>query len=163
MDNSLQLLQQSSGALSAESYQTFEMAKENDGIPYRVNVNDGRFLAPENMTAEVEAAVGRGPLSIGERFAVVYHSLADCYRETMKEIETLLGREMKAIHIVGGGCKDEYLCELTARACGKPVYAGPVEATAIGNIASQMIATGEFQDLNEARRVIFNSFDVKKV
>ena len=139
------------------------MAKKNDGIPYRVNVNDGRFLAPENMTAEVEAAVGRGPLSIGERFAVVYHSLADCYRETVKEIETLLGREMKAIHIVGGGCKDEYLCELTARACGKPVYAGPVEATAIGNIASQMIATGEFQDLNEARRVIFNSFDVKKV
>ena len=70
---------------------------------------------------------------------------------------------MKAIHIVGGGCKDDYLCALTARACEKPVYAGPIEATAIGNLVSQMIATGVFADLAEARNVIFNSFDVKRV
>ena len=139
------------------------MAKEYDGIPDRIDVNDNRFLAPESMTAEVEAAVGRGPLTIGERFAVVYQSLADSYREAVGEIETLVGRPMEAVHIVGGGCKDDYLWTLTARACGKPVYAGPVEATAIGNIAAQMLSTGVFADLKEARQTIYDSFDVKRV
>ena len=115
------------------------------------------------MIAEVKAAVGRADLTIGEMFSIVYHSLAECYRVSVAEIEELLGRPMKAIHIVGGGCKDDYLCALTAKATGKPVYAGPVEATAIGNLASQMITTGVFADLSEARNVIFNSFAVKRV
>ncbi len=139
------------------------MAKEYDSTPLRVDPNDGRFLAPESMIAEVKAAVGKDDLSIGEMFSVVYHSLADSYRKSVNEIEEMIGRPMKAIHIVGGGCKDDYLCALTARACEKPVYAGPIEATAIGNLASQMIATGVFANLSEARQVIFNSFDVKSV
>ena len=139
------------------------MAKEYDSTPLRVDPNDSRFLAPDSMIAEVKAAVGKEDLSIGEMFSVVYHSLADCYRKSVAEIEEMLGRPMKAIHIVGGGCKDDYLCALTARACEKPVYAGPIEATAIGNLASQMIATGVFSDLAEARNVIFDSFDVKRV
>ncbi|MBE6621406.1 MAG: rhamnulokinase [Ruminococcaceae bacterium] len=139
------------------------MAKEYDNTPLRVDPNDSRFLAPDSMIAEVKAAVGKEDLSIGEMFSVVYHSLADCYRKSVAEIEEMLGRPMKAIHIVGGGCKDDYLCALTARACEKPVYAGPIEATAIGNLASQMIATGVFSDLAEARNVIFDSFDVKRV
>ena len=75
----------------------------------------------------------------------------------------MMGRKMNAIHIVGGGSRDDYLCTLTARKCGKPVYAGPKEATAIGNIAAQMIKTGVFSDLAEARRVIYDSFDVREV
>jgi len=139
------------------------MAKEYDDIALRIDPNDNRFLAPESMIAEVKAAVGRPDLTIGEMFSIVYHSLAECYRISVAEIEEMLGRPMKAIHIVGGGCKDDYLCALTAMATGKPVYAGPVEATAIGNLVSQMITTGVFADLGEARNVIFNSFAVKRV
>lgn len=140
-----------------------DMAKKYDSTELRVDVNDNRFLAPESMINEVKAAVGSPDLSVGEMFAVVYHSLAECYKTSVAEIEDMLGRKMNAIHIVGGGSRDDYLCELTARECGKPVYAGPKEATAIGNIAAQMIKTGVFADLAEARRVIYNSFDVKEV
>ncbi len=139
------------------------MAKEYDETPLRIDPNDARFTAPESMIAEVKAAVGKPELSVGEMFSVVYHSLADAYQRSVLEIEELLGKEMKAIHIVGGGCKDDYLCALTAKATGKPVYAGPTEATAIGNLISQMLSTGVFADLAEARNVIFNSFNVKKV
>ncbi len=139
------------------------MAKEYDSTPLRVNVNDDRFLAPDSMIAEVKNAVDKEDISVGEMFAVVYHSLAECYKLYTKEIEDMLGKEMKAIHIVGGGCKDDYLCALTAKKCGKPVFAGPIEATAIGNLTAQMISTGVFSDLSEARNAIFNSFDVKKI
>lgn len=139
------------------------MAKEYDETPLRIDPNDDRFTAPESMIEEVKAATGRPDLSIGEMFSVVYHSLSDCYKRSVVEIEEMMGKEMKAIHIVGGGCKDDYLCALTAKACGKTVYAGPIEATAIGNLASQMISTGVFKSLSEARNVIFASFDVKEV
>ena len=139
------------------------MAKEYDTTPLRVDPNDDRFTAPDSMIEEVKAATGKADLSIGEMFSVVYHSLADTYKKCIAEVEEIAGKEMKAIHIVGGGCKDDYLCALTAKACGKPVYAGPVEATAIGNLASQMISTGVFGSLSEARTVIFNSFDVKSL
>ncbi len=137
------------------------MAKEYDSTPLRVDPNDDRFTAPDSMIEEVKAATGKADLSIGEMFSVVYHSLADTYKKCVAEVEELSGKTIKAIHIVGGGCKDDYLCALTAKACGKPVYAGPIEATAIGNLASQMITTGVFGSLSEARTVIFNSFDVK--
>lgn len=140
-----------------------EMAQEYDSTKLRIDVNDRRFMAPESMIDEVKTALGCSELSIGELFAVVYHSLAECYRKSVEEIEAMLGRPMRAIHIVGGGSRDEYLCRLTAEKCGKPVYAGPKEATAIGNITAQMISTGVFTDLREARNVIYNSFNVKEV
>ena len=140
-----------------------EMAQEYDSTKLRIDVNDRRFMAPESMIDEVKTALGCSELSIGELFAVVYHSLAECYRKSVEEIEAMLGRPMRAIHIVGGGSRDEYLCRLTAEKCGKPVYAGPKEATAIGNIPAQMISTGVFTDLREARNVIYNSFNVKEI
>lgn len=139
------------------------MAKEYDNTPLRIDPNDDRFTAPDSMIAEVKAATGKEDLTIGEMFSVVYHSLADAYKRSADELEELLNKKMQAIHIVGGGCKDDYLCALTARATGKPVYAGPIEATAIGNLVSQMLSTGVFKSLPEARVAIFNSFDVKKV
>lgn len=140
-----------------------EMAQEYDSTKLRIDVNDRRFMAPESMIDEVKTALGCSELSIGELFAVVYHSLAECYRKSVEEIEAMLGRPMRAIHIVGGGSRDEYLCRLTAEKCGKPVYAGPKEATAIGNITAQMISTDVFTDLREARNVIYNSFNVKEI
>ncbi len=139
------------------------MAKEYDGTQLRLDPNDARFTAPESMIDEVKKALGKSDISLGEMFSAVYHSLADAYKKAVDELEELLGRKMKAIHIVGGGSKDEYLCQLTASATGKPVYAGPSEATAIGNLISQMLSTGVFGSLPEARNAVYNSFNVRRM
>lgn len=131
-----------------------------------VDANASRFLAPENMTREVQKACEETgqqvPKGIAEVAAVIYNSLAECYGKTINELETLTGKHYNCIHIVGGGANAEYLNKLTAAATGKKVYAGPTEATAIGNVAAQMIAAGELKDLKDARRCIFNSFKIKE-
>ena len=131
-----------------------------------VDANASRFLAPENMTKEVQKACEETgqqvPQGIAEVAAVIYNSLAECYGNTIKELEALTGKSYNCIHIVGGGANAEYLNKLTAEATGKKVYAGPTEATAIGNVAAQMIAAGELKDLKDARRCIFNSFKIKE-
>lgn len=131
-----------------------------------VPANDDRFLAPKNMTEEVRAACRESgqqvPEGIAEVAAVIYHSLAKCYADTMNEIEEITGKNYDCIHIVGGGSNAVYLNELTAKACGKTVYTGPTEATAVGNVAAQMIAAGELADLKRARECIFHSFKIKK-
>ena len=131
-----------------------------------VPANDDRFLAPKNMTEEVKAACRESgqqvPEGIAEVAAVIYHSLAKCYADTMNEIEEITGKNYDCIHIVGGGSNAVYLNELTAKACGKTVYTGPTEATAVGNVAAQMIAAGELADLKSARACIFRSFKINK-
>lgn len=138
------------------------MAKEYDSTPLRLDPNDSRFLSPDSMIDEVRSALGKPDITLGEMFSAVYHSLADAYKKAVDELELLMGREMKAIHIVGGGSKDDYLCSLTALSTGKPVYAGPSEATAIGNLISQMLSTGVFKTLPEARNAVYNSFNVRR-
>ncbi len=142
-----------------------QMASEC-GISSLVDCNDDRFLAPENMTEEIKAACRetgqRVPEGIGETAAVIYNSLAKCYSDTRRELEELTGKRYESIHIVGGGSNADYLNRLTARSAGVPVYTGPTEATAIGNLTAQMIEAGEFTDLYEARSCIFESFGVKK-
>ena len=93
----------------------------------------------------------------------VYPSLARCYKEAIEGLSRLTGRQYTSINIVGGGCQDTYLNQLTANAAGLPVYAGPVEGTAIGNLIVQMIAGGEFDSLQQARNAIRNSFNIKEV
>lgn len=131
-----------------------------------VDANDDRFLAPEHMTKEVQKACEESgqqvPQGIAETAAVIYNSLAKCYGETAKEIEALTGKTYEGIHIVGGGANADYLNRLTAKATGKTVYTGPTEATAVGNLAAQMIAAGELADLKDARRCIFESFAINK-
>ncbi len=140
-----------------------KMAVEYASTPLRVDPNDSRFLSPDSMTEEVKTALGKEDISVGEMFSAVYLSLADAYGESVRELEKLLGREMKAIHIVGGGSKDTYLSSLTAKVTGKPVFTGPSEATAIGNLISQMLSTGVFTSLGEARNTVFNSFNVRRI
>ena len=141
-----------------------EMARENDDFGSLVDVNDLRFLAPESMIDEIKAACAEGgqrvPETSGELAAVIYNSLADSYAKTVAEIEEITGKKYDAIHIVGGGCKNRYLNQITASASGLPVYAGPAEATAIGNALSQMIALGDFKDLGEARACVYESFEI---
>lgn len=131
-----------------------------------VDCNDGRFLAPANMTEEVQSACGESgqqvPRGIAEVAAVIYNSLATCYANTITEIQELTGKHYDSIHVVGGGANAAYLNELTAKATGCAVYAGPTEATAIGNMAAQMIAGGAFEHLQEARNCIFSSFAIEK-
>ena len=142
-------------------------AREAADFPSVVDVNDGRFLAPDSMTEAVKslcAETGQPvPDSVGELIQCVYRSLAKCYAQAIKELSSLAGKQYASINIVGGGCQDGYLNQLTSNATGLPVYAGPVEGTAIGNLLVQMIAGGEFADLQAARDSIRESFEIKEV
>lgn len=144
--------------------QICEMAEANKDFPSRIDVNDSRFLAPVNMTQEVKAycqQTGQSvPETIGEIATVVYQSLAECYAKTAEEIETLTKQSFNTIYIVGGGSNAAYLNKLTAQKARRQVIAGPGEATAIGNIVSQMIKAGAFEDLKAARSCIYESFEV---
>lgn len=135
-------------------------------IPSIVDCNADRFLAPGNMTEEVKAACRESgqkePEGIAETAAVIYNSLAVCYAESAKEIEQMTGTCYDCIHIIGGGANADYLNRLTAEATGKKVCAGPVEATAVGNLAAQMIADGILKDLKDARKCIRASFPIKE-
>ncbi|MCM1134997.1 MAG: rhamnulokinase [Clostridium sp.] len=141
-----------------------DMASKS-GIASIVDCNDDRFLAPANMTEEVQAACRESgqqvPEGIAETAAVIYNSLAKCYGAVVKEIEEMTGLHYDSIHIVGGGANADYLNRLTAKATGRTVYAGPTEATAIGNLAAQMIAGGELADLRDARSCIYDSFAIQ--
>lgn len=131
-----------------------------------VDCNDDRFLAPKNMTEEVRKACEESgqqvPEGIAEVAAVIYNSLAKCYAKTKREIESMTGKGYDAVHIVGGGANADYLNRLVAKETGVSVYAGPTEATAIGNLSAQMIAGGEYKDLFEVRACIAESFDIQK-
>jgi rhamnulokinase len=87
--------------------------------------------------------------------------LALCYRWVLERLEGLTGKRLEAIHIVGGGCQNALLNQLTADACDRPVLAGPVEATAIGNVLTQAIGLGALGSLAEAREVVRRSFEVR--
>lgn len=103
------------------------------------------------------------PQTIGQIAKVIYQSLADCYKNVVNEIESMTGKKYSSIHIVGGGSQAMYLNELTSKVCQKPVYAGPVEATAVGNIAAQMLSNHELMNLYEVRKCILDSFEIVKV
>ena len=129
-----------------------------------VDCNHDRFLAPANMTKEVQAACAESgqqvPEGIAEVASVIYNSLAKCYAQTIRELESITGQKYDRIHIVGGGANADYLNRLTAQATGVTVYAGPTEATAVGNLAAQMLAAGDLKDLKDARACVFRSFPI---
>ncbi|MBQ6998214.1 MAG: rhamnulokinase [Clostridia bacterium] len=102
------------------------------------------------------------PQTVGEIVRCIYESLALKYYHSFLNLKKISGKNFESINIVGGGTKDPLLCQMAANACNVTVYAGPIEATALGNIAVQMIAIGEIKDLKEARKIIKNSFDTKQ-
>ena len=103
------------------------------------------------------------PQTLGELAACVYHSLVHSYAQSVQELSALTGREYTAVNIVGGGSRDGYLNQLTANATGLPVYAGPTEGTALGNLMVQMLAAGEFPDLAVIRKAVRHSFSIQEV
>lgn len=142
------------------------MAKECQSIDSIIDVNDDIFLAPDNMIEAIRNSCSdtgqKVPNDIAEISKVIYMSLARCYEKTLGIIERNTGKHYNSINIIGGGCQNDYLNRLTAAATGRRVYAGPVEATAIGNALVQMIKAGEFESLSEARRCVFDSFEVEE-
>ena len=132
-----------------------------------VDVNDAAFLAPQSMRAALQEYCGRTGQEAAETecelLYCVYNSLAQCYAETVAEIEEVTGRTFDRIHVVGGGCQDQFLNRLLQQQTGKEVCAGPVEATAIGNLMAQMLKDKVFEDLSEARQMVAKSFDVNEV
>ena len=145
--------------------QLCEMAEEVKDFPSRVDVDEIRFFAPDSMIRTIQEACRESgqpvPETPGELATVVYQSLADCYQRSISQLEAMTGKTYPAINIIGGGANADYLNQLTANSTGKTVYAGPTEATAIGNIACQMLACGDFSSVSEARACIFDSFAVK--
>lgn len=102
--------------------------------------NDERLVAPDNMIEAVRDCLGEKDLPIGDVLASVYHSLAASYKRVVEEIEKVTGEAVDGINIVGGGCQDTYLNKLTEEYTGKPVRTGPIEATAMGNLKTQLQA-----------------------
>jgi len=131
---------------------------EAETIASLIDCNHRRFFAPKSMIDEIKNACKESgqtiPHTPGQLAAVIYNSLAACYKTAAKELEDITGVAYPAINIIGGGANATYLNELTEKVTGKKVYAGPTEATAIGNALAQMIAAGEFKDIAEARKRI---------
>lgn len=137
------------------------LAEAADSYPGRVKADDQRFMAPFSMQKEMAAALTESgyplPQTIGEWAACVCHSLVDCYAGAIDALEKLTGQKIPSLRIVGGGCQNDYLNRLTAQALERPVTAGPVEATAIGNILSQM-----HLPISAARELVKNSFTLRR-
>lgn len=122
-----------------------------------IDANDPAFLHPAEMPAAIMAHLARtGQGAIDDPVALVraiLEGLALAYRVAIEDLEGLTGRQIDVIHVLGGGARNGLLCQLAADACHRPVLAGPVEATALGNILAQAIGAGELRDLREARLV----------
>lgn len=137
------------------------------GFRALVDAEDARFLSPRSMVAEVRSACSDAgqpvPATTGEVACVVYDSLAADYARTVHQMEGLTDTSFTSVNIVGGGSANAYLNQATANACNLPVYAGPTEGTALGNLIVQMIHAGELEDLASARAAVASSFDIKEV
>lgn len=136
-----------------------ELAKKCGEYKY-FDVNDSTLVAPKNMIDAIGKLIGSDDLGLILNSA--YHSLAKSYSEAVTETEAVTGKRFDAIHIVGGGCQDKYLNALTRDYTGKSVTAGPIEATATGNIISQIMRDKKIS-LAKARDLIKNSFDIKEI
>ena len=102
------------------------------------------------------------PETVGEIMRCIYESLAMKYRQTFEKLCECTERDYEVIHVIGGGTKDTLLCQLTANACDRDVVAGPIEATVLGNIAVQLLASGDIKSIAEARQIIADSENVTK-
>jgi rhamnulokinase len=131
-----------------------------------MDADDPCFLPPGGMPERIrEYCRGTSqsvPESPGQVIRVALEAVALKTRIVLEQLERVSGRRIAVIHMVGGGARNRLLCQLTADACGRPVQAGPVEATATGNILTQAMAVGAVGSLAEARKAIAASFEMDR-
>jgi rhamnulokinase len=130
-----------------------------------IDPDDPSFVLPANMPAAIGDFCKRTgqpvPTDAGATIRCALESLALCYRRVFERLEELSGKRIEVIHVVGGGSQNALLNQFTADACNRPVLAGPVEATAIGNVLVQAIGLRALGSLADAREVVRRSFEVK--
>ena len=143
-----------------------EMALASKAFKTVIDPDHSSLLNPEDMTAAIALLAEKAGESVlnnpGEYARCIFESLAYRYRQTLDEIKQISDKEIHRTHIIGGGSQNELLCQFTANATGMPVIAGPVEATALGNIMVQAMAKGAIKSLKAIRRVIRNPFSFKE-
>lgn len=139
-----------------------DLANRELGFAHLVDPDDEMFLRPKDMLAAIDQFCSKthqpAPSNPGAYVRCVLESLALKYRLTLRSLEELCGRRIEQIRVVGGGSKNKLLNQITANATGRRVFAGPAEATALGNIAIQVLATGKATSLDEVRAIVDRSF-----
>jgi len=140
----------------------------NTAPPFKffINPDDLCFLNPQNMIDEVKNYCKKHnqeiPKSVGEIARTIHESMAFNYKRAVLNLEDILEKKIKIVHIIGGGSRDNLLNQFTANALNIPVIAGPAEATAIGNILVQALALGEVKNIYELKEIIRNSFQIEE-
>jgi rhamnulokinase len=147
-----------------------DLAREFGPASFSIDPNDPRFLKPglidDSMPERIRSFCRehghRPPESPAEIVRGVLQSLAELYADSIRELEDVSGLPIEQLYIIGGGSQNTLLCELTAQEAGIPVFAGPVEATAIGNILVQAISMGEIASIEEGRKLIRASYPIEE-
>jgi rhamnulokinase len=155
-------------AIGGQPYEYGQLAQMASAAkPFAAVINPDAFLEPGNMPAKIaefcKSTGQAAPAEPGEMVRVILESLALRYRQVLESLESVLGRRLSTIHVVGGGSRNQVLNQFTADATGRRVAAGPSEATAAGNILIQAIGAGQLSGLVEARQVVKASFPVEVV
>lgn len=139
-----------------------KMAEDTAPFTAIIDPNRAEFLNPADMPLAIEnfcrATEQNPPQIIGAFVRTILESLALAYRRTLEQLEEISGRNIKRIHVVGGGSQNYLLCQFLADATGLPVIAGPAEATAIGNVLVQAMTFGKISSLEELREIVKRSF-----
>ena len=124
--------------------------------------NDDRFINPENMSAEIQAACRETaqpvPATAAKLARCIFDSLALLYADVLQELAQLRGKPFSRLHIVGGGCQNQLLNQLCADACGITVVAGPIEASTLGNIGIQLMTLDELSNVDDFRKVVTGNY-----
>lgn len=135
-----------------------QVQQQKSPYPGRFDVTDARLLAPASMMDTVAQLLREGGYApantLGETLYSVYMSLAEGYRRAILDLQQMMGKRFTSVNIVGGGSQNVVLNQMTADALNLPVYAGPAEGTALGNLISQMIAAGEIASQQQARDIL---------
>ncbi len=141
-------------ALGVPAFQCFIDADSPEFVPH------GNI--PERVREYCRRTGQYVPQSVGEIMRCIYESLAMKYKQTFDKLVDCTQKDYPVIHVIGGGTKDTFLCQLTANSCARTVKAGPIEATVLGNIAVQLLSGGEVGSISEARQLIADSENIRE-
>jgi rhamnulokinase len=138
-------------------YATLGSLAESASTSFLFDPDLPELLAPGDMPARIARAAGASTGEIPVLARSIFESLACKYRLVLEQLETATGTAIESLNVIGGGARNEYLCRLTASVTGRPVVAGPIEASALGNVLVQMHAFGDVSSLDEMRDIVRSS------